>query len=393
MENTKQNKILSWYYATKNSETIAKINQFICSFWGIFVVACVTFLTFALSLEIAMYSIVCLYTIYICLFAKDFLPLVPLFIFCYIAPAASNNPGRNEGSIFYGGTGTAIIIIGAICAIAIFLRIGFDKNMSFKKLFTQRLYLTISMLILGGAYLISGIFCNIYSTVWLKNIVFALLQFLSIFLLYFILAATIDWKNVSKDFLPYVAIAMGVVVSLEVIYLYIFKFTFNEFGEISKDFIVAGWGISNNMAAMITMAVPFALYLACKKQQSHFYLSLAFFFEVMIAITLSRASFLTSIILFATGWFICLFRAKNKKALKITTIVIIILPQKTSKNDNFEELIDNENVFKNPFKKKYCILLFALALSALDIKPSTFTPFFSEFTGIREFANAFPNTQ
>jgi ECF transporter S component (folate family) len=42
--------------------------------------------------------------------------------------------------------------------------------------------------------------------------------------------------------------------------------------------------------------------------------------------------------------------------LLITTIIIIILPQKTNKNDNIEEFLDNENVFKNPLKKKYWLL-------------------------------------
>ncbi len=323
MENIKQNKILNWYNTIKNSEIINKINQFICSFWGTFVVACVTLLSFVFALEIVLYSLVCLYTIYICLFSKDFLPLVPLFVFCYIAPAPSNNPGRNEGSMFYGAGGVAIIVIAIICALAIFLRIGFDKNMSFKKLFTQRLYLTISMLILGGAYLISGIFCNIYSKIWLNNIVFALIQFLSIFLLYFILAATIDWKNADKDFLPHLAILMGIVVSLEVVYLYASDFRFNEWGEITKDFIITGWGISNNIAAMIALAIPFAFYLACEKQKSYLYLTLAAIFVIVIAMTLSRASFLTSLLIFAACWFICLFKAKNKKAFKITSLILI----------------------------------------------------------------------
>ena len=42
--------------------------------------------------------------------------------------------------------------------------------------------------------------------------------------------------------------------------------------------------------------------------------------------------------------------------LLLTTIVIIILPQKTGKNDNIDSFIDNENVFKNPLKKKYWLL-------------------------------------
>lgn len=325
MENTKQNKLLTTYYNIKNSKTIENINRFTCSFWGIFTLACITFLTYLLAIEIVMYSLVCLYTIYICLFSKDFLPLVPLFVFCYIAPSYKNNPGRNAESIFYGATGRAIVIIAIICTIAILLRIAFDKNMSFKKLFTQRLYLTISMLILGGAYLVSGIFCDIYSTIWINNLVFALLQFLSIFLLYFILAATIDWKLASKDFLPYIAITAGFVICLQVIHLYMFHFRLDEFGNTTKDFIVTGWGISNNIAAMIVLTIPFAFYLACTKKNSALYLSIASFFMVGTILTLSRASFLVGIVIYIACWFICLFKAQNKKAFRITSIVIISL--------------------------------------------------------------------
>ncbi len=322
MEDIKQNKLLTFYHTIKSSQIIAKINQFICSFWGLFTIACITFVSFALSLELVMYSLVCLYTIYICLFAKDFLPLMTLFIFCYVAPSASNNPGNNAKAVFYGAGGIAILVIAGICAIAILLRIGLDKNMSFKKLFTQKLSLTISMLVLGLAYCLSGIFCDIYSKVWLNNIIFALLQFLSIFLLYFILAATIDWKSASKDYLPFTAILMGFVVCLEVVYLYIFKTTF-KFGELSKAFIVTGWGISNNIAAMITMAVPFAFYFAYKKKNTYLYLSIATLFMLAITMTLSRASFLTALVIYAICFFICFFKAENKKAFRITSAIIL----------------------------------------------------------------------
>ncbi len=322
MENVKRNKLVDFYFRLKNSQTIEKINNFICSFWGLFTMAAIAFFAYALAIEIVFYSLVCLYTIYVCLFSKDFLPLVPLFVFCYIVPSSNNNPGRNEGSIFYNGIGIAILVIGIVCAVAIFTRIGFDKNMSFKRLFTQKLYLTISMLILGASYLVSGIFSDIYSAIWLNNLLFAFIQFLSFFLLYFIFAATIDWKSVNKNFLPYLAMLMGCVVALEVLYLYIFK-AHIEYGSFSKDFIITGWGISNNIAAMIALAIPFVFYLAYTKKHSSIYLSLATFLLVIIAMTMSRASFIAAGIIYAICFFICFFKAQNKKEFRIATIVIV----------------------------------------------------------------------
>ena len=324
MENVKQNKVVDFYFRLKNSQIVEKINNFICGFWGLFTMAVIAFFAYALAIEIVFYSLVCIYTIYVCLFSKDFLPLVPLFVFCYIVPSSNNNPGRNEGSIFYNGIGIAILVIGIVCAVAIFTRIGLDKNMSFKKLFTQKLYLTISMLILGASYLVSGIFSDIYSAIWLKNLLFAFLQFLSFFLLYFIFAATIDWKKVSKDYLPYLALLMGCVVAFEVLHLYIFK-AYIEFGSFSKNFIITGWGISNNIAAMITLAIPFVFYLAYTKKHSSIYLSLATFLLVMVAMTMSRASFIAAAIIYAVCFFICFFKAQNKKEFRITTIVIVSL--------------------------------------------------------------------
>ena len=123
----------------RQSTFIRKLNAFVLSPWMLGLLAALTVLTFIFSLELYYYTFVLFYGIYVTIFADDLLPLVPVFILCYVAPSMSNNPGTTADSVFYGSKGGIYILVLAAIAVAfIFARIATDKNMGFKRLFCEK---------------------------------------------------------------------------------------------------------------------------------------------------------------------------------------------------------------------------------------------------------------
>ena len=311
----------SVFFNIKNSKTICFINKILYSVWGIAILAILSVLTNTLSLEIPFYIIICVTTVYISIFGTDLLPLIPIFLFCYISPSTKNNPALSTNSVFYNQTGLIIGIILAICIPSIILRICLDKNMGLKKLFTEKRVLLWGMIALGIAYLLSGIGSAKYLDNAVNNLVFATLQFLSIFLLYYILTATTDWKNVNKSYFAWVAIFVGLAVSMELIHIYLTENVIQS-GSIIRGKLYTGWGHYNNMGALIAMSIPFPFYLACKNKHNYLYLLLASLLLVFLILSCSRGSIVGGAFIYILSLIITLCKANNKKCFRISVGVL-----------------------------------------------------------------------
>ncbi len=70
-------------------------NRFLYSPFVIILFGILSFAAFVFSKELAFYSLVVAYALYVIAFCEDVSPIMPLFLLCYIAPAVSNNPGKS----------------------------------------------------------------------------------------------------------------------------------------------------------------------------------------------------------------------------------------------------------------------------------------------------------
>lgn len=314
----------SLFSKIKNSKINININKFIVSPWATAMLGALTLACHIFALELALYVFVGLYALYICILGKDLLPLMPLFVFCYIAPNIKNNPGVAGDSVFYGATGIIIIceIVYVICAMII--RVCLDKNIGIKKLFTQKRALTLGMLLLGLAYVLSGIGRPNYSSIFKNNLVASLLQFSSVFLLYFIFTAGVDWKNAKKDYFAWLGIMMGFVVSGELIYIYLTKNVIQN-GSIVRSLLLTGWGHYNNMGALIAMSIPFAFYMCCKKKHNYIFLGVGTILLACLFLSCSRGSIVGGAFIYAVCVLIAFFKAANKKSFRFSCLGLIVI--------------------------------------------------------------------
>lgn len=300
------------------------LNRFVSSPICVLMLAAMTCYAFAFSREFEFYIFVIIYGTYVGLFNDDLAPLMPLFIFCYVAPSASSNPGTTSESVFYGKTGVILIVSVMVAVVLIFVRIARDENMGFGKLFSMKRSLLPGMLLLGASYMLSGILWERYSEFALRNLFFAAFQFLSVFLLYFVFSATVDWDKFNVNYLVWIGIGLGLIVSYEIVWLYINDSVIID-GVIDRDFIMTGWGIRNNIGAMIVMALPFPFYFAATRLFSTPWILICISMFACCLASCSRSSIICAIAIFGLLYIMLLFTAKNKFEVYIITVVILVV--------------------------------------------------------------------
>ena len=305
----------------RNSAVVKTINQTISSPWGIGILGLLTFFAFAFSLEVEFYTFVVLYAIYVAIFADDFSPLIPLFPLCYITPSTINNPGKSEQGLFYGSSGLYLVGIVYVGVMILLLRIALDENFGFRRLFTMKRTMLVGMLALGTSYFLSGIAHEQYLEYAKGNLLFAFIQFASVFLLYFIFSATIKWDRFDIEYFAWVGLIVGLVVAAEVGYIYWTQNVIVD-GVIVRYNISSGWGCYNNIGAMISTSIPFAFYFACRKKNNWAFIALACFLLLAVIASNSRGSMVGAVFSFVVGFIYTCIKCNNKKQLRLVSCIL-----------------------------------------------------------------------
>ncbi|MBQ3014702.1 MAG: O-antigen ligase family protein [Clostridia bacterium] len=314
--------IRTQFITIKNSAAVKNINQIICSAWGVGILGTLTVLAFAFSLEAVFYTIVVLYTIYVGLFADDLSPIMPLFVLCYVTPSIGNNPGISDQGLFYGSSGIYLLCIVSVAVLTLLFRIALDKDFGFRRLLTTKRTLLWGMVALGVSYFLSGIAHERYLEYVKGNLLFAFIQFASIFLLYFVLSATVNWEQFNLDYFAWAGLIIGLVVSAEVICIYITNNVIVD-ASVFRSNIYSGWGCYNNIGALISMSIPFAFYFASKKKRSSIFLVIGFLLLVMVILSGSRGSMVGAAFAFVASFIYAFIKCNNKKEFRIATLVLL----------------------------------------------------------------------
>ena len=278
--------------------------------------------------ELFTYTCFVLIALYLCLFGRDLLPIMPLAICSYIAPSRGNNPGLSSDSVFSPSRGGIyLIILAALLVIAFVYRLFRDPELGRMAFFKCKRVLLPGMLALGIGYLLSGIGSEQLQEVRWQNLLFAFIQAASIIVLYFLLTGAVKWDQVPTGYLAWTGMCVGYVLLAELAFIYV-RYEVIQNGVIERTLIYSGWGHYNNIGALLAMMVPFPFFLTGKgKYTGIFYLS-GLFFLAGILFTCSRGSILCGVITYLASYTISLLhsrRARTNAAIHIFTVLIILL--------------------------------------------------------------------
>ena len=306
--------IKNFYYGIKNSKFTNEVNKFLNSVYFLALSAVLAVLGNAFGLELLVYGIIVLCGIFTAIFGEDFLPLLPAFAFCYITPSTKNNPGKNPNSVFTFGNGAEYLVaMVGLFAIALIVRLIIDKNIGIRQAFKVKRKLTLGMVILGVAYILSGLFSKGYFTrdTFVNNLIFSVLQFVSLFAIYFIFAFAVKWEKVKKEYFLWIMFFVALVVMAELVTVYIQNEVAGK-GNFDKALIYTGWGICNNMGALMVMAMPASFYFAYKRNHGWIFSIIASLIFVAVIFSMSRASMLFGAVVYALCVVMIIVKSKGK---------------------------------------------------------------------------------
>ena len=297
------------------------VNRFLYSPVYFILIGLMTILANAYAAELQMYICAVGIGLYLSFFGRDYLPLMPLIICCYIAPASINNPGKHEASIFYGSSGAVLLILAALFVVSLVIRLAVDPQIGRKAFFTAKRKLLPGMLVLGAAYLLGGIGSGHYFHHGYNNLLFAAIQFLSIFLLYFIFTGAVRWEDAPKEYIAWTGMCIGFILLAEIALIYLTNPILTDNG-VDRLLIYTGWGNYNNVGALLTMMIPFAFYLACIKKHSYIYYFCGTLFLLGVFLTCSRASLLIAALVYCASCVVVGFKAHSRKTGLITNAIV-----------------------------------------------------------------------
>ncbi|MBQ8658018.1 MAG: O-antigen ligase family protein [Clostridia bacterium] len=287
------------------------LNAFVNSKYCIAALAFLTLCSNVFGAELLIYTVVFLFGVYFVLFGRDLLPLAPAVMLMYVSPSVHNNPANNPDSIFYPANGLWLIIAYLIVFFTLVI-VRICLRGGIKKFFAQKRAFALALLLLGATFLLGGLGSEYYAPHFILNIRYGALVFISLFVVYYILAATVDFKNVPKEYFAWCGVFLAITVSLEVLAVYLANGVIGINGKIHRLNIYTGWGVYNNMACMIVMGIPSAFYLAAIRKRGYLYNLLATALYIAVIFSNSRNGMLMGLVVYAVSA-LCLLIARPYK--------------------------------------------------------------------------------
>ena len=316
-------------FSLTQSRAVRVVNDFLESPWFILLVCVLTAVSNLFRAELLVYTLFILFAVYIALLGRDFLPIMPLAISCYIAPSVNNNPGRNETSVFYPQNGGIyLLVLFLIFAVCTVIRLVKDKELGGMHFLKRKRKLLPGIVILGIGYVLGGAFSGRYFEHGFGNFGFALMQFLAIFVMYWFFSGAVRWEKAHHDYFAWVGLGVGLTVCCELIGVFITNQVIVD-STIKTSLIASGWGNANNIGCMIAMMIPFAFALAQRSKASWLFCCLAVVLFALTCLTCSRTAILVAFFVYIVAMIPAFCdKAQRKNILifnGITLVALIIL--------------------------------------------------------------------
>ncbi|MCI9031793.1 MAG: hypothetical protein HFK09_04645 [Clostridia bacterium] len=301
-----------------------KIIKGVCDFgrtpWYIAIIAAVVFLSHVFGLEYIAFWTVGITASFMLVMSDDATPIVPCVMLAMFCISKENGAKHDHSAgiltttAFFVNAG----IIVALFAAAIIFHIVYYKKYSY---FKKKTMLAWGFIALSLGFVTNGFFYKDYNFLNLPyGLSFAVLYY-GVYLVFFHL---IKWKKgFSMRYLAFTLFAMGLVIAAEIGVLWLQNEELRQTGN--KSLVWLGWGLSNAIAYVFMLTMPFAFYLAHTEKFSLPYFMGASAMLVAVIFTFSRGSLIVALPMYVAGTiFSCLF-ARNKLPLWISAGIIFAI--------------------------------------------------------------------
>ena len=292
---------------------LGRVNKFLYSPAYLVLMGGLTILSNVFAQELYAYTIILLIGVYVCLFGRDLLPLLPIFICGYISPSIKNNPGLKDETIFsISGGGLYLGILLTALAVSLLYRLITDPVFGGKKFLAKKRRLLSGMLILCATYAISGLGSGQWAEFGWRNLLFAFLQLVAIAGLYYLFSGAVRWDLAPKAYLYWTGTCAGYVLLVELLNIYLTANVIVD-GSILRNRLYTGWGHYNSMGALFAMIIPLTFFLTGKGKLAGFAYISAILFYLGLLFTCSRGSILIGTLIFVFSYILSLFHSRHAR--------------------------------------------------------------------------------
>lgn len=217
---------------------------------------------------------------------------------------------------------TVIILLVAFSFVFFFIKKGI-----FLKIKLKSTPLALPLSAFSLAIMLNGAFSSDWTY---KNLIFAFLNILVYFFLYFIVLYGFSEKESGKDiveYFVYISLLMALIIIAQMSHLYLTSDKIFVNGSIDKEMVALGWGIWNLMGTSLAVLIPtlFIGAIYAKRSISFWlYFAAATLSWVFAVLTMSRNALVFSTLVYAASVLIACFFGQRKKIFRIIVAVGII---------------------------------------------------------------------
>ena len=290
------------------------LNWFLESNWFLFFVAVLAALAWAFHWEIAGPVVFGALACFLLIARKDltpFLAVVCLFLFSYYfegEPAEPEFYPPLEMTQTYRTAMLAACGAGFLCLIWYIYRefVRKRRKPNFGKLWT-------GMALAGFACLLSGILCPTYEKI---NMLSVLGTSLAVYALYFLVLNCTDACDLRRFACKILMVAAFVAVAEMLVF---FAGCHDLQTVIESKTTRIGWGVTNNIASLLLMAIPATFYLMLEERQGWTLMFAVLVFCMALFITFSRGNILIALFVIPAAFVYTLIKSPYRFRILLAT--------------------------------------------------------------------------
>ncbi len=294
---------------------LKKIEDFVSTEYMMFVLACIVLSCHILSFDILGFALIAMYLVFVFLSNAKITASIPGLMF--LLYCLSDGYGV---TLVGGGYDAENLLVFLPLLIVLFVSVvmsavyGIWKR-GYKLTISVGFYGVIAMAI---SFFVGGVFSSDYSALTLLCGIMVGLD-VCLFFIFF----NFFKKEIEFDYIAKATIISTIIVMVELLNLCLTQGILE--GEISKGQIVLGWGVSNSIAIMIAVGLPFTAYYMATTRYPIFYLFLLAMQTVCVIITLSRATLVLTVPFVVASCVYSLFRSKKIERIKLMVSAFVVI--------------------------------------------------------------------
>lgn len=310
----------SWQSRVNDNPTVARIRRFFYSRWYPAAVAAVTLVSYVTGWEFFCAFITVTAACASMLLCRDLLPVLPPTVCLTFSVSLMHAPQRPTYSdyLFSGGRLVLVLILAGMVVLSYAARLmlwGFRLPEN-----TGKPALGWALLPLALALCLNGAGRSGYSV---KNLVFGVITAFCWCFLYLAYVGGFPRGRAAREYFFDTCFWVAWLLMAELAFAYVYGNVIVD-GAVVSSRILVGWGIHNNIGAMLALLIPPVFYLAATRREGWLYYLTGVSLLVSIVMTTSRGSLLVGGAVFlACTVTVCIW-GEHRREFRIAAAVLAL---------------------------------------------------------------------